>query len=148
MGRARQSQRRHWLAAAHLFGFPKPTADIPVTVTFTTDAKGVETWVRHFDGRIMRSTQAAGHGRNALLIVEAFGPFRFGLALALRDGKLRLIPRRWSLLGLALPRFLIPTGDRYEVEQEGRFRFHVTITLRVIGLMTRYQGWLRPTPNV
>ena len=128
---------------ARLFRFPQAGADVPVTVTFSTDAQGVETWARDFGGRVMRSTQAEGKGRNTHLLEERFGPLRFGLALVRDADRLHLIPRRWSLLGLPLPGFLMPRGDSHERQEGDRFRFHVEIDLPLFGPVVRYNGWLR-----
>ena len=129
---------------ARLFGFPDQGADIPVTVTFLTDASGRETWGRNFAGRLMVSTQEAGTGRNQHLITERFGPFAFGLAMVTDGDRLRVIPRRWTLFGLPLPRSLMPRGDSYEHEHAGKFRFHVEIALPLIGPVVTYDGWLDP----
>ena len=133
---------------ARLFGFPDQGADIPVTVTFLTNAAGVETWGRNFSGRLMVSTQEPGKGRNRHLITERFGPFAFGLAIVADGPKLRVIPRRWALLGLPLPRSLLPRGDSYEAEQNGKFHFHVEIALPLIGPVVTYDGWLDPAHDV
>ena len=92
----------------------------------------------------MVSTQEPGRGRNQHLITERFGPFAFGLALVTQGPKLRVIPRRWTLFGLPLPRALMPRGDSYEAEQNGKFRFHVEIALPLIGPVVTYDGWLDP----
>lgn len=129
---------------AHLFSFPAAASDIPVTVNFLTNAMGRETWARSFAVRPMVSTQEAGTGRNQHLITERFGPFAFGLALVTAGQKLRIIPRRWSLCGLPLPRALMPKGDSYETQIDGKFRFHVEIALPLIGPVVTYDGWLEP----
>lgn len=128
---------------ARLFGFPAAGVQ-PVTVTFTTDPAGRETWARAFGSSQMRSTQEAGRGLMRHLVVERFGPFAFGLALQLRAGRLNILPRRWTLLGLPLPRALMPGGDAWEEEAHGTFRFHVEITLPLIGPVVTYEGWLEP----
>ena len=128
---------------SRLFGFPG-AGDVAVTVTFRTDAKGRETWTRNFSSRLMVSTQEPGTRRNTHLITERFGPFAFGLALVLDGAVLRLIPRRWTLFGLPLPRALMPQGDSYETERDGKFRFHVEIALPLIGPVVTYDGWLDP----
>ena len=127
---------------ARIFGFPKAGTEIPVTVTFRTAPDGVETWTRNFAGRLMISTQTAGTARNAHLITERFGPFAFGLALVLQNNRLNIIPRRWTLFGLPLPKSLMPHGDSYETERDGKFRFHVEIALPLIGPVVTYDGWL------
>ena len=128
---------------AALFRFPKAGQDQPVSVTFTTDAQGRETWARRFGARLMRSTQEAGTGRDEALIVERFGPFRFGLALDWDGSRLQIIPRRWGIGRLPLPRFLMPHGPAWEEVKDDRFRFHVEIILPLIGPVVRYEGWLR-----
>jgi hypothetical protein len=129
---------------AKLFGFPDEGTKIPVTLRFRTDSAGREQWQRNFAGRLMVSTQEAGLGRNKHLIVERFGPFAFGLALVLDEGKLRIIPRRWAFLGLPLPYALMPKGETYEHEAANRFNFHVEINLPLIGPVVSYEGWLTP----
>lgn len=144
-GQATVTRGRSGLAAfvARIFGFPA-AGQHPVTVTFTTDGTGCETWARRFGHSVMRSTQEAGTGRMRHLIVERFGPFAFGLALQVRGGRLNIIPRRWTLFGLPLPRALMPGGDAWEEEVDGRFRFHVEINVPLIGKVVAYQGWLEP----
>ena len=133
---------------AALFRFPKAGQDQPVSVTFTTDAQGRETWARRFGARLMRSTQEAGTGRDEALIVERFGPFRFGLALDWDGSRLQIIPRRWGIGRLPLPRFLMPHGPAWEEVKDDRFRFHVEIILPLIGPVVRYEGWLEPVQVV
>lgn len=142
--RVRRGTSRSANLVATLFNFPRAGADVPVTVAFRTDATGRETWARTFDGRLMRSTQEAGTGRNQHLITERFGPFAFGLALVIHGDRLRIIPRRWSIFGLPLPRFAMPHGDSHDSVQQGKFHFHVEIALPLIGPVVRYDGWLQP----
>jgi hypothetical protein len=143
-GRAVVQRGKGWIAGvvAGIFGFPTEGRDVPISVRFRTDATGMETWQRNFDGRIMVSTQEAGQGKWAQLIVERFGPFAFGLALVARDNRLYLIPRRWSFFGLPLPKAWMPKGDTFESEVEGQFHFHVEITLPLIGRVVCYDGGL------
>ena len=64
-----------------------------------------------------------------------------------------MIPRRWAFFGLPMPRALMPRGESYEAEVAGTFRFHVEITLPLIGPVVRYEGALQqvqtaePTAN-
>lgn len=129
---------------AAIFSLPQAGADVPISLRMRTDAQGIETWQRNFAGRIMVSTQEAGQGRNAHLIVERFGPFAFGLALVVHPDRLSLLPRRWSFLGVPLPRTLLPKGESSERQIEGDFCFDVEITLPLVGPVVRYQGRLRP----
>lgn len=145
-GRADVTRSRNPLAGlvAALFRFPKAGLDRPVEVTFTTDPQGRETWTRRFAARRMWSRQEAGRGRDEGLILESFGPFRFGLALDWDESRLRLVPRLWRLGPVPLPGWLMPQGPAWEEEIEGRFHFHVEISLPLIGPVVRYQGWLMP----
>jgi hypothetical protein len=126
-----------------LFGFPVAARGAPTSVRFEA-RDGVETWTRIFAGRIMRSRQWQGVGRWEGLLCESFGPFTFGLAVLTGDGRLRLVLRRWTFLGIPLPIGLAPQGHAIESEQDGRFRFDVAIRAPLIGPIVRYRGWLAP----
>jgi hypothetical protein len=123
--------------------FPAAGADVPIAVSFRAE-EGRETWRRTFAARSFRSTQEEGSGRYAGLLVGRFGPFAFGLAPVVEDGKLRLIARRWSAFGMPLPLALAPGGEAFESAADGRFHFHVEIRHPLAGLIVRYRGWLVP----
>jgi hypothetical protein len=124
-------------------GFPAAGREVPVTVTFRTVA-GAEVWTRSFAGKPFSSVQSAGRGRADRLIAERFGPFTFALAAVVEEGRLHLVLRHWSVLGLPMPLALGPRGFAYESEDKGRFHFHVEIALPLIGLIVRYRGSLVP----
>jgi hypothetical protein len=126
---------------AALFGLPRAARRAPTSVRFEA-RDGVETWTRNFAGRIMRSRQWQGVGRWEGLLCESFGPVTFGLAALAGDGRLRLVLRRWTFLGLPLPIGLAPLGHAIESEEDGRFRFDVAIGAPLIGPIVRYRGWL------
>jgi hypothetical protein len=128
---------------AKLFGFPAAGHDMPVTVAFRLQ-DGREIWRREFAGRVMQSTQEEGQDRFEHLVCERFGPFCFGLALVLDNGRLTLAVRRWTAFGIPMPLALAPTGDAFESADGGRFNFHVEIRLPLIGMIVRYRGWLVP----
>lgn len=144
-GRARVTRGKGLAArlVAGLVGFLPEADDVPIAVTFTRKAGG-ELWLRDFGGRRFSSLHVPGKGRSAGLVEERFGPFRFGLALVVEDGKLHLVVCNWNVLGMPLPRFLAPGGNSFESEEEGRFNFHVEIGHPLLGLIVRYQGWLIP----
>ncbi|KQZ64498.1 saccharopine dehydrogenase [Sphingopyxis sp. Root1497] len=129
--------------AAAIIGFPKAADAVPVTVTFTPEAKG-ERWTRDFGGRRFTSLQYAGSGKNAFLLVERFGPAAFAMALVVDGDRMRLVPRRWSLLGVPMPRFLMPGGPSFETDADGKFEFNVEIRLPLAGLIVAYRGTLEP----
>jgi hypothetical protein len=129
---------------AMLFRFPQAGEEIPVQVVFQPNANG-ELWTRTFAGRSFSSWLTEGHGRSDKLLNERFGPFTFGLALVIDSGKLYLIARNWSFLGIRLPTILVPNGNAYEYDDNGRFCFNVEIKHLWTGLIVRYTGWLEPS---
>jgi hypothetical protein len=127
-----------------MFGFPEECAQIAVKVQFDPISGG-EKWTRRFGEEIFRSTQTIGTGRNTHLLVERFGPVSVGLALIVEDEKLFLIPRRWSILGLPMPKFLLPSGSSFEAQVDGKFQFDVEIAAPFVGLIVAYKGVLEPS---
>ncbi|MBV9861399.1 MAG: DUF4166 domain-containing protein [Alphaproteobacteria bacterium] len=129
--------------AAWIIGFPPAKVDVPVTVRFEA-AGSEERWTRTFDDHSFSSRQFAGGGRSERLLCERFGRLIFAMALVVEDGRLRLVLRRWSAFGVALPMWLCPRSDSYETVEDGRFHFHVEIGHPLTGLIVRYRGWLAP----
>ncbi len=144
-GTAEVRRGRGLLAAlvAALIGFPEAGAAVPVLVSFSPE-NGGERWTRRFGSRAFTSVQRGGQGRDSYLLVERFGLAAFSLALVVEGDRLRLVPRRWSLLGVPMPRALLPRGESFETEADGRFRFDVEIALPGIGLVVGYRGTLHP----
>lgn len=70
------------------------------------------------------------------------------MALVIRGERLFLIPRRWRCFGLPLPRFLLPSGNRFEGECDGKFTFDVDISAPLIGLIVSYSGVLEPQDDM
>lgn len=142
-----QVQRGTGLAArivARLFGFPPSGADVPVTVSFDRAGGRRERWRRAFGPHRFASLQTAGRGRARHLLVERFGPFAFAMALVVEAGELRLVLRRWTVLGMPLPLTWGPWTRAREHVAGGRFRFDVEIGHRLTGSIVRYRGWLVP----
>lgn len=129
---------------ARIVGFPPEGDAVPVTVTLSREGDR-EVWARDFDGHRFRSLQYLGVGRNEGLLVERFGPIAFAMAVVVRDGRLHLVQRRWTFLGVPMPRWMLPTGTVCEHDADGRFNFHVEIVLPIVGLVVAYRGWLVPT---
>lgn len=128
---------------AAVFGFPKATSQASVAVTLSPE-DGAERWTRNFDGKVFSSVQSCGTGKNEYLLMERFGVVSFALAIVVKDGRLCLVPRRWSLLGMPMPRFLLPDGLSFETEEGGEFCFDVEISAPLVGLIVAYKGTLRP----
>jgi hypothetical protein len=140
-GRATIRRGKTWIArlVAAIFGFPAEAEDIELQVAFDR-ADGVETWRRRFGTQPLKSIQYAGRGRFARLLCERFGPFVFGMALVVEQGRLGYVLRRWSFLGVPLPRALAPRGESFEYEAAGRFHFSVEIALPLAGRIVNYSG--------
>ena len=128
---------------AWFVGLPPASEDVSVRVSFGVDS-GREHWQRDFAGKRFASTQEEGQGRNACLLCERFGPINFAMALVIEPERLRLVLRRWSIFGIALPLWLAPRSNTYEHVGDGRFRFYVEISHPLTGLVVRYRGWLVP----
>jgi len=144
-GRCKVTRGRNplsWIIAA-IFRLPKASPDIPVRVVMTLEDE-VEVWERFFDGQRMVSRQEAGKGRNSRLVTERFGPIAVHIAVLVQDGKMILKTKGWSAFGMPLPRFLVPHGDVFEHDADGRFNFHVDLCAPFIGRMVKYEGWLEP----
>jgi hypothetical protein len=128
---------------ALLFGFPRAGTDVPITVRFDRDDTG-EIWTRRFAERRFTSVLSEGSGRDQHLLIEQFGPARFALALTIEGDQLHFIPRSWSLLGIPMPRFLMPHGTSFETVRDDKFAFDIEIRLPLIGLVVAYRGTLVP----
>jgi len=126
---------------AGIIRFPDAGTDVPVEVRFEV-REGRERWTRRFADRTFSSLQFEGTGRYERLICERFGPFTLGLALVVSEGRLSLIVRDWSCLGIPLPRFLAPHSGSHESAHDGRFHFDVALSHPLTGLIVHYRGWL------
>ncbi|WP_144631475.1 DUF4166 domain-containing protein [Bordetella genomosp. 13] len=132
---------------ASLYGFPEAAADVPVQVSLQPRGTA-EVWRRTFGGKTFSSVQEEGDGPSAHLVTERFGPVAVSLAVLVEDGRLRLVVRRWTLLGIPMPLFLAPGGKAIEYEADGRFHFDVEIAHPWTGRIVRYRGWLTPRESV
>lgn len=127
---------------ARLFGFPGTTPDAEAEITL--DRRGDrEIWTRRFGGKAFRSTlRAASSPRR---VFERFGPFRFELELTPYRGGFELNIVGWGLGSLRLPGALAPKAPaRAFMDDRGRYRFDVAISLPLVGRIVRYRGWAMP----
>ena len=115
----------------------------PVSVKFSA-IPGGQKWDRDFNGHKFSSTFTLGTGNKEYLAIEKLGPVRVALALVRRGDKLHFIPRKWSLLGIPMPGFMLPREDSFEYEEDGVFHFNVAVRVPIAGLIVGYRGWLKP----
>jgi hypothetical protein len=115
-----------------------PEGTWPVHVAFAEQG-GVERWIRDFGGHRFASELGASRG----LLVERFGPLRFGFDLPCSPAGLEMRLRRWSLFGIPLPRALAPRIAAREWEEDGHFRFEVEVALPWGGRIVHYDGRLK-----
>ena len=126
--------------ARWMMRLPVAATGVPVRVNLNGSAMQ-EHWLRRFGNASFESTLRWDAARQR--ITETFGLMRFELGLHVEGSSLRWPVTRGWLCGVPLPRFLLPISDsREDVDDEGRFRFDVSIHLRGIGLVARYRGWL------
>ncbi|HEV2816194.1 MAG TPA: DUF4166 domain-containing protein [Allosphingosinicella sp.] len=121
-----------------IVGFP-PAGEHELHLHFE-ERDGVETWTRRFSGKGFRSRLAL----RGPLLCERFGPLTFGFELPADESGLTMILRRWWIGPIPMPLPLGPRCAAREYEEDGRFRFDVSIGLPLIGLVAHYRGWLAP----
>jgi hypothetical protein len=124
---------------AALFSLPPAGHALALTVSFTPDAAGHETWHRDFAGRRFLSIQS-DHGGG--VIAERIGRVTLLLRPTVSAGELTLTLDGARCLGLPLPRVLLPRVATREFEQAGRYHFDVTANLPLLGLLVHYRGTL------
>lgn len=125
-------------AIGGLMRFP-PAGSYQLDVAFA-ERHGIETWTRRF-GRHAFTSRLRQQGTR---LVERFGPLRFHFDLPSDAAGLTMVLRRWTCLGVPLPRALAPRIRAREWQDGDRFRFDVAIALPLIGLVVHYDGWLLP----
>jgi Domain of unknown function (DUF4166)/Saccharopine dehydrogenase NADP binding domain len=128
-----------------IVGLPRGGSDIPVTVSVDREVAGsrlTETWTRNFGGQRFSSIISTDTKAGA---TERFGPLTFNLGLVARDSDMHFPITGWRIGPLRLPAFLAPRSQAREyVDDQGRFRFDVRMSLPLFGLLAHYRGWLKP----
>lgn len=126
--------------------FP-PAGHYPLHVHFKEEG-GTEKWTRDFGGHLFSSVLSQDGPDGSGHIAERFGPMRFVFALPSDGDGLQMTFKRWTFLGIPMPRVLAPRTEASEWQDEqGRFRFDVKIRFPVIGQIVHYTGWLRKEPQ-
>lgn len=144
-GTAKVQRGNGWIAnlLALIIGFPKTNPAIAVQVDFAPDGVG-ERWTRTFGTKVFSSYQRPGETSESQLMMERFGIINVGLALDIVGDRMYLTPKIWSCLGVPLPRILLPKGESFETQKDGKFCFDVEIAAPLIGLIVSYKGQLLP----
>lgn len=133
-----------WLLARFM-RFPPAVERTPVRVTMERRPDGAETWTRAFGRHRFGSTLSRRASDPPGSIRERFGPMSFRLALPVDESGLQMPLERGEWLGIPLPRWITPRSQTREfVDDQGRFRFDVDISLPGMGRVVRYEGWLVP----
>ena len=122
---------------ALLFGLPPEGPAQSLTVTFTA-SDDAETWERTFSGRRFVSRQSVRDG----LVDEVVGPVTLTMRPIATTGALSLDMIAARFLGLPLPSVLVPQIATREFEADDHYRFQVSATLPLFGLLVAYEGWL------
>ncbi len=125
-------------AVAFFFNFPRAGENVPVTIAKTRTAFG-EIWVRDFAGRKFRSHLSLSP--RPYHCMERFALLTCELELPVENGSLFLPVRRGWLLGIPLPRFLLPESRAREYDLDEVFHFDVGLYAPLTGrLIVRYEG--------
>jgi Domain of unknown function (DUF4166) len=127
---------------ATLFQLPPAGPDQMLTLTFDLDGDR-EIWTRTFGDSRFRSVQFERDGQ----LHETVGPGRLAMCrlimgVSADSSGLQLTMLGTRLLGVPLPRFLVPQIRAVESEQNGRFHFDVEARLPAFGRLVHYRGWL------
>jgi len=79
------------------------------------------------------------------IISEQFWPFTFTLKLGTKSMGIQMPVSGWRIGKLRLPSLFAPSSETSEfIDNEGRFRFDVKLSVPLIGLLAHYRGWLKP----
>lgn len=126
-----------WIA-----GFPNAVSDTSVEVLMRKTKTG-ETWERTFGNSQFRSHLSVENKRGHATLFERFGLMKFEIGLTLKNESLFFPVKSGKVLGLPLPRMILPLSNAKEyIDSNGRMCFHVEVNLPIIGHLATYSGWL------
>lgn len=114
-----------------------PAGRGPVTVEINATPGG-ERWTRRIAGHAMPSRLWPRDG----LLCERLGLVTFAFRLCVEDEAIVWRVAGVRVFGLPLPTAWFEGVGARESERDGRYRFDVTATLPLAGLLVRYRGWL------
>lgn len=122
-------------------GMPGKSGEMPFSFRATRDGTS-EIWERNFDGHMTRSKQWL-HSDD--VIAEQVGTSVFLMAPEVDGNTLRIPITGVTAFGLPTPQWVISSSEGVEgVTEDGKITFDVHASLRGLGLVIRYQGWLAP----
>ena len=121
-----------------------PLCDEQGSLRFELEADGAsECWVRHFPRKTMQSRlESASEG-----IVEHLGAARLTFALRATPEMLQMRLVGLHFLGVPCPRWLLPAVVAEETASPGRLHFRVQASMRVVGMVANYRGYLDLPPR-
>lgn len=131
-------------ALATLAGMPRPCTDAPCQVAFLSEPgapPGAERWVRDMAGSRFSSLLIPAGDQQ---FDESFGWYRFHFRLDLETGAVRFVLQGMRVLGVPVPRRLLPRIVTRESGRDGAYLFAVEAHLPGLGLLVAYRGTLWP----
>ena len=127
---------------ARCLGAPLTDEQGPLRFELETDGDS-ERWVRHFPRKTMQSRLGGVSGR----IVEQLGSARLTFALRATPETLQMKLVSLQFLGLPCPRWLLPAVVAEESAGLGRLHFRVRASMRLVGVVASYRGYLDLPPG-
>ena len=126
---------------AHKMRLPKAGSH-ELLVTITHDDVYMH-WSRRFDDQqVVESLfQPVGHLNDGYWI-ESTGPLEMWLTVDVKDGGWYWRCLKVYLFGCPIPLWLIPNTDAYKVIEDDKYRFHVSFSHPLFGVLVKYEGIL------
>ena len=128
--------------AAALARLPPPAEDADVTLTVTPEGSG-ERWERRFGGARLDTRQWEKGGR----LWERLGPLTLVLSVVADERGLTFGFDHVRVLGARLPKALSPWTDGWAYSEGDGWRVRTEIGAPLLGIVTTYEGFVRPDPS-
>ena len=128
-----------------MMGFPTATSNNSVRVEMIRTGD-TEAWTRTFSTNSFRSHLSIEGTAGSGVMRERFGALYFTLPLSVDSEELHFPVARGYLGGfIPLPKAVLPISEAREfIDDQGRTCFDVAVSLRWVGRIVRYKGWLVP----
>lgn len=139
-GAVTTSPPQNWVGRLLGLSLGTPQQAVAGCLTFDlTASSNAETWTRHFPGKSMSSVLTLREGK----LQEKLGAAVLTFELrAGRDGALTMVLSRLTFWHVPCPRWLRPNILAREYGEAGALHFHVEARVPLIGLVTRYTGYV------